>query len=74
MITSCSSAICGDLSINSQVQVRIRSRADEERTPAHSSFIGMDSQFSPLDAVRVVFYDRFRFKMYIFIELLEERS
>ena len=52
VITGCSSAICEVLSINSQVQVQIRSRADEERTP--TSFIGMDSQFSPLDAVMVV--------------------
>ena len=37
IITSCSSVICGVLSINSQVQVRIR--ADEERTPTHCSII-----------------------------------
>ena len=36
---SCSSAICGVLSINSQVQVQIRLRADEERTPTHCSII-----------------------------------
>ena len=34
----------------------------------------MNSQFSPLDAVRVVFDDKFHLKMYIFVELLEERS
>ena len=36
---SCSSAICVVLSINSQVQVRIRSRADEERMLTHCSII-----------------------------------
>ena len=34
----------------------------------------MDSQFGPLDAVRIVFDDKFCFKMYIFMELLEEGS
>ena len=33
------SYICGVLSMNSQVQVLIRSRADEERTPTHCSII-----------------------------------
>ena len=33
------SAICGVLSINSQVQVRIQSRSDEERTPTRCSII-----------------------------------
>ena len=36
-ITSCSSAICRVLSINSQVQVQIR--ADEERSPTHCSIM-----------------------------------
>ena len=35
-LVRCSSAICGVLSLNSQVQVRIR--ADEERTEAHTLF------------------------------------
>ena len=39
VITSCYSAICGVFSINSQVQVQIRSRADEEERPvAHTLF------------------------------------
>ena len=37
VIMSCSSAICGVLSINSQIQVKIQ--ADEERTPTHCLII-----------------------------------
>ena len=39
IITSCSSAICGVLSVNSQVQEKIQ--ADKERTPTHCSIIDL---------------------------------
>ena len=39
VITSYSSAICGVLSMNSQVQVLIQLQPDDERTPTHCSII-----------------------------------